>query len=87
MRRSASDVHTAKHPLDAKGRETTPWAVGDAVLCRGQPGTLHALGWGGRLGGCTVAFEVDGEKALQHQSGPAARGGASGFQQMWRIRV
>eukprot|EP00966_Prymnesium_polylepis_P189901 4400550-Prymnesium_polylepis.1 len=77
VRRSAHDAHFAAHPLDAKGRETTPWAVGDAVLCRGQPGTLHALGSGNRLGGCTVAFEVDGEKALiDYDSFGKGKGGA-----------
>ena len=76
-RRSAWDAQVAAHPLDAKGCEMTPWAVSDAVLCRGQPGTLHALGSGDRLGGCTVAFEVEGEKVLiNYESFGTGKGGA-----------
>eukprot|EP00966_Prymnesium_polylepis_P156872 3624866-Prymnesium_polylepis.1 len=50
-----------------------PWCVGSAVLCRGQPGTITSFASGvysskqeyaSSAGGCTIAFEMDGERAL-----------------------
>ena len=71
-RRTIFDAHYARFPLSAKGQETTPFYVGGTVLCRGQLGTVHSFASGVYLsregyassGGVTVAFEVDGGRAL-----------------------
>eukprot|EP00966_Prymnesium_polylepis_P337189 7391933-Prymnesium_polylepis.2 len=63
-----------------------PWCVGAKVLCRGQLGTIFSFASGvysskqeyaSSAGGCTIAFEVDGERALiDYNSLGKGKGGA-----------
>ena len=72
MRRAVIDAYDTCHPLDLKGNESTPFFVGDSILCRGQPGTISSFASGVYLskeeyassGGVTIAFEMNGEEAL-----------------------
>ena len=84
-RNEVFDVHAARYPLNSKGQETMPFFVGDKVLCRRQLGIIHSFASGVYLskegyassGGCTIAFEVDGEQALvEYTSMGKGKGGA-----------
>lgn len=84
-RRAEFDRVAARFPVDAKGREIMPWCVGNEVLCRGQPGIIQAFASGvsstkegyASAGGCTIAFEVDGETTcLEYESLGNDKGGA-----------
>jgi hypothetical protein len=85
MRRAVIDAYDTCHPLDLKGNETTPFFVGDSILCRGQPGTISSFASGVYLskeeyassGGVTIAFEMNGEEALvDYTSIGKGKGGA-----------
>ena len=85
MRRAVIDAYDTRHPLNLQGKETTPFYVGDTILCRGQPGTISSFASGVYLskeeyassGGVTISFEVSGEEALvDYTSLGKGKGGA-----------
>ena len=43
VRRAVIDAYDTRHPLNLQGKETTPFYVGDTILCRGQPGTISSF--------------------------------------------
>mmetsp|Transcript_4852 Transcript_4852/g.10690 ORF Transcript_4852/g.10690 Transcript_4852/m.10690 type:complete len:144 (-) Transcript_4852:451-882(-) len=85
-RNESFDVAMRKFPLNNKGIEIMPWCVGSAVLCRGQLGTIEKFASGAystkeeyasSAGGCTIAFEVGGARALiDYTSLGKGKGGA-----------
>lgn len=85
-RREAFDKYVARFPTDKSGHEIMPWCVGSAVLCRGQPGIIEKFASGvlstredyaGSVGGCSIRFEVDGEKmVMDYTSLGRGKGGA-----------
>eukprot|EP00966_Prymnesium_polylepis_P171952 3976256-Prymnesium_polylepis.1 len=85
-RNQTFDVAASKFPLNAKGQEIMPWCVGSTVLCRGQRGTIEKFasgvystkaGYASSVGGCTITFDADGERALiDYTSLGAGKGGA-----------
>ena len=66
-RRAVVDAHLARFPLNAKGLETAPFCVGDAVLCRAQPGVLDSFASG------AFSSAINGEPGPGGQSGGGNR--------------